>query len=231
MPRLLCVGHSHITALRLAWAQQGGGDACAFLCVNEPQYQPVLREGRLHPEIQARLGAAALHVSLFVGNDHSIIGMLNHPRRFDFVLPEAPALFVDESAELLPAGLLRRELARRVAPHLEALAAYRAAVPGLLVHVESPPPIPSAAHIQAHPGVFKDLIAERGVSPALLRFKLWRLHSGLYREACAALGVEFLPVPPEMQDVEGMLVPQAWNPDPTHGNALYGQHVLARLMA
>ena len=79
--------------------------------------------------------------------------------------------------------------------------------------------------------MFKGLIAERGVSPALLRFKLWRLHSGLYREACAALGVEFLPVPLEMQDVEGMLVPQAWNPDPTHVNALYGQHVLARLMA
>ena len=231
MATFLCIGHGHIGALRQAWHQQGGGPDAVFLLLNEPQYQPALHERQLHPAILEQLGKAALHVSLLGGNDHSMVGMLNHPRRFDFVLPEAPGLPVDETAELLPAGLLRAELARRIAPHLEVLAACRAAVPGRFVHIESPPPIPAAAHIEAHPGVFKDLIAERGVSPALLRYKLWRLHAALYQESCARLGVEFLAAPPEMQDEQGMMVQLAWNPDPTHGNHIYGRHVLAQLQA
>jgi hypothetical protein len=100
-----------------------------------------------------------------------------------------------------------------------------------MVHPESPPPIPSAEFLEAHAGDFKALMKERGFAPALFRYKVWRLHSRLYRAACDQLGIEFLPVPPEMQDEQGMMVPRAWNHDPTHGNALYGQHVLAGIAA
>jgi hypothetical protein len=103
-------------------------------------------------------------------------------------------------------------------------------VPGRLVHIESPPPIPSEEHIREHPGIFHDKIEECGVSPAMLRYKFWRLHSRLYREACAALGVEFLTVPEAMRDDAGMMIEAAWNPDPTHGNALYGGAVIGKLL-
>ncbi|GAN80428.1 hypothetical protein [Acidocella aminolytica] len=62
-----------------------------FLFLNDPRYKPVFYEERLHPAILGHLGKAGPHVSMLGGNDHSMIGMLNHARRFDFVLPEAPA--------------------------------------------------------------------------------------------------------------------------------------------
>ncbi len=114
-------------------------------------------------------------------------------------------------------------------PHLRALAAYRAMVQGRMIHIESPPPIADVPFLEAHPGSFAELMQARGFAPALFRYKVWRLQSALYRETCAQLGVEFLPVPPEMMDDQGMMVQQAWNYDPTHGNALYGSHVLARI--
>ncbi|MDD2796337.1 hypothetical protein [Acidocella sp.] len=234
--RIFVMGHSHACALEAAHKRRVPGaqvPEMRFALLNDPQFEPPMAEGGLCPALLGELRAAAaeVHVSVLGGNDHSIIGMLNHPQRFDFVLPEAPELPVDEMCEILPAGLLRGELARRVAPHLAVLAAYRAAVPGRLVHIESPPPVPSAAHIRTYPGIFKDMIVAYGVSPALLRYKLWRLHSALYREACARLGVAFLGVPAEMQDAQGMMVEAGWNPDPTHGNPVYGAHVLEKLAA
>jgi hypothetical protein len=234
--RIFVMGHSHVGALEAAHKRRVPGAQVLemrFVRLNDTQFAPPMVEGALNPAIleELRAAAAEVHVSALGGNDHSIIGMLNHPQRFDFVLPEAPELPLDEACEILPAGLLRGELACRIAPHLAVLAAYRAAVLGPLIHIESPPPVPSAEHIRTYPGVFKDLIAACGVSPALLRYKLWRLHSGLYREACARLGVAFLGVPTEMQDAQGMMVEAGWNPDPTHGNPVYGAHVLKELAA
>ena len=233
MGKILFVGHSHITALREAHTLYGGGPGREFVCVNQPEFKPEMIGEGLNPAIALRIqGAnAALHVSLFGGNDHSIICVLNDPRPFEVVLPEAPDLYVDERAEVLPAALLRAELKRRVLPHLRELAAYRAMVQGRLIHVESPPPIADIPFLEAHAGDFAEPMRERGFAPALFRYKIWRMHSALYREACAQLGVEFLPVPPEMMDAQGMMIPQAWNQDPTHGNPFYGKHVLARITA
>jgi hypothetical protein len=233
MRKIFALGHSHIAALANSYkAAAPPGVEMAFLLLNEPQFQPVTQGEALNPAIAVRLreAAADLHVSLAGGNDHSIMAMLNHTPRFELVLPEAPDLPVDPAAEVLPAGLVLAELQRRIRPHLRTLAAYRAAVPGRLVHIESPPPIPSEAHIRKHPGVFRDRIEACGVSPALLRYKVWRLHSRLYREACAGLGVEFLAVPEAMRDDAGMMIEAAWNPDPTHGNTLYGGAVIAELL-
>jgi hypothetical protein len=232
MRKIFVLGHSHLAALATSYKAAPPGVEMEFLLLNEPQFQPELQGEALNPEIAARLGAAAadLHVSLVGGNDHSIMAMLNQAPRVELVLPEAPDLPVDPGAELLPAGLVLAELARRIAPHLRTLAAYRAAVPGRLVHIESPPPVPSEQHIRKHPGVFRGKIEECGVAPALLRYKFWRLHSRLYRAACAGLGVEFLAVPPEMRDDAGMMIEAAWNPDPTHGNARYGGAVIAELL-
>ena len=235
MTRIVVIGHSHITALARAYRMPGHAVARAqtqmdFLMLNEPQFLPVLEAEALNPAIQVRVRAESfdLHVSLLGGNDHSIMGMVNHPQPFDFVLPQVPELAVDEACDILPAGLLQEELARRIAPHLKILKIYRDLVSGRLVHVESPPPIPSV-HIVAYPRSLCEQITQLGVAPALLRYKLWRLHSGLYAQACSTLGVDFCPVPTEMQDADGMMIEAAWNHDPTHGNAIYGAAVIEKL--
>jgi hypothetical protein len=232
MRKVFVLGHSHIVALANSCRAAPPGPEMAFVLLNEPQFQPVLCGGALNPAILALLHQtpADLHVSVISGNDHAAMAMLNDPRRFEVVLPEAPDLPLDQAAELLPAGLLLAALERRIAPHIQTLAAYRAAVPGRLVHLESPPPIPSEAHIRMYPGVFRGKIEALGVAPALLRYKVWRLQSSLYRAACARLGVEFMTVPTAMCDADGMLIEAAWNPDPTHGNAVYGGAVIAALL-
>jgi len=232
MRRVLFVGHSHITAVQAAHLDSGGGAEMEFCGVTSARFHPESENGVLHPAIMERILAAptALHVSMIGGNDHCTICLANDPRPFDFVLPEAPELPMDPAAEIIPAGLLRAELKRRITPHLDMLAALRAAVSGRLVHLESPPPVPAAAFIESKPDTFSQVLAERGVAPAGFRYKMWRLHSALYAQACAALGVEFLSAPRQMQDAQGMLVAPAWR-DATHANAFYGRHVLAQLGA
>ncbi len=237
------MGRSHLTALWYAWhnqAEAGGpppqpyahaplvapGTRMTFLQLESQRYEPLFTpEGAFHPEVARALSASAaqIHVSVLGGNDHSMIGLVAHPPRFDFVLPDEPDLPLDRQARLVPAEMLREELERRIAPHLRALALLRAAVAGRVVHVESPPPLPED-HIRRHSAPFADEIAALGIAPALLRYKIWRLHSGLYREACARLGVDLLPSPLAMRDPSGIMLPFGCHPDATHGNALYGGH-------
>jgi len=227
MPSLFFIGQSHLTALLQAWpAAAPAGWEMDYL---REDSRHLLEDEALLPEVRARLAGRDVGVSVLGGNDHAVLTMLNHDRRFDVVLPDAPDLPCEPGAELVPAGLLRAEIARRAAPHLAALAAYRAAFAGRMIHVESPPPIPSAAHIEAHPGVFADEIAARGVAPSLLRYKAWRLQSDIYRHACARADIAFMPAPAAMQDPDGMMREEGWNQDPTHGNARYGAAVLAEL--
>lgn len=227
MPALFFLGQSHLTALLQAWPTAAPvGWEMDYL---QEDSRILLGGGALRADVRARLAGRDVCVSVLGGNDHAVLAMLKHDRRFDVVLPEAPDLPCEQGAELVPAGLLRAEIARRAAPHLAALAAYRAAVSGRMIHVESPPPIPSAAHIAAHPGVFRDEIAARGIAPLWLRYKAWRLQSDVYRAACAQAGIEFMAAPGSMQDRDGMMLEDGWNPDPTHGNARYGAAVLAAL--
>ena len=68
------------------------------------------------------------------------------------------------------------------------VAEARAQYDGPIYVAPPPPPIPDEAHILANPGGFKDLAAERGVSPAPLRLKLWRLYCEVLREQVEAAG-------------------------------------------
>ena len=69
----------------------------------------------------------------------------------------------------------------------------------------------------------------REVSPAPLRYKLWRLEAEIEAEVCRASGIELLPVPPAALTGSGFLRPDCYL-DPMHANAAYGRLVLAQLM-
>lgn len=232
MRKVFVFGHSHIGALGSAYGAARPGVEMVFAGLHNPAFEPPLRDGALNPALagQLRMAQADLHVALIGGNEHAAMSLVNHPQRFDVVLPEAPHLPVQPGATLLPAKLALAMLEQWIEPHVRLLAACRAAVPGRLVYIEPPPPVPSEAHIRKYPDTFGAAIAALGVSPAVVRYKFWRLHSLLWRAVCARLRVEFMTVPAEMCDAGGMLTEAAWNPDPTHGNALYGGAVIAKLL-
>jgi hypothetical protein len=246
-PRFLIVGNSHILTLKRAYhemmraASRAGGAQplfAEFIPLTQAEYAPAPEPGffsgtvfnRKVRNIIAR-SPADIVVSGIGGNTYNILGLLNHPRPFDFVLPEEPDLPLIEGAEILPSTAVRRALERKMEPRLKLIPALRARVTQPMFHVESPPPIPSAEHLRQYPKSFAAKMEEFGVAPATLRYKLWRTQSGIFRDHCAANDVAFLPVPKEAQDANGMLVERGWDKDPTHASRWYGRLVLDQLIS
>ena len=235
---ILVIGLSHMWALEQASRQNGSAPHIAFVQLldrnlrwkfeYEPGTEPSLPR-RLAKSVGER--SRELIVSLVGGNKHNILGLLNHPRPFDFILPEEPDLPFTPGAECVPVELVADSLAKRVANELDFLRTLRRATKVAMAHVESPPPNPSAEHIRRYPGIFKSRIDSLGIAPAHLRYKLWRLHSSIVRAACAEAGIVFVPVPREALDAHSMMVDAAWANDPTHGSAWYGALVLKQILA
>jgi hypothetical protein len=205
-----------------------------FIVVNFPDWNPPVVDGRFSDKILAEIDRDELRlvVSTFGGNDHNALGLVNYPgRSFDFVLPEAPDLPLEPNAEVLPVSLIEATLRRRLRPALRLMRLLRQETALPIIHLESPPPIPSEEYIRNHPYGFEDLIAEHGVAPATLRYKLWRLHSSIVRDARDELRIRFVPAPRAMQDLDGMLVPDAWSGDPSHANEVYGERLFRQTLA
>lgn len=234
---ILAVGTSHLAALEEAIRHNGTAPRIAFVQLRDPGYRGALvRSPAGAPSLKRRLAedvterSRELVVSLVGGNKHNILGLLNHPRPFDFILPDEPDLPFTQGAECVPVGLVAESLTRRAANELDLLRALRRATTATMVHMESPPPNPSVEHIRRHPGVFKDRIDALGVAPTHLRYKLWRVHSSVVRAVCSEIGITFVPAPREAQDAHAMMLEAAWAEDPTHGSAWYGALVLKQIL-
>jgi hypothetical protein len=250
--RLLCVGQSHFGCVRTAAEERDAelvdqGVELRVIVLNRPEFEPHFDEGRpgerepaLNPVLLAAIadGVAWAHAvyQSIGGTAHWLLGLLEHPRPFDFELEAEPgsgsARALLPGREQVPAALIRAALAHSsLYAHQRSLRRFLAErLPRPLAQIESPPPPFDARHIQRYPGYYRDLIGERGVAPAALRHKLWRLHSQLVAEECAALGVEFLPAPPIVKTADGYLVPEALAPDPTHANAWYGRRLIEQML-
>lgn len=234
----LVFGRSHTRALRHAWkarleAGETEGLNLRFLDLRREEWQPPVVDGVYNEKIQAELARPRLRliVSLIGGNDHNYLGIFNRQVRFDFGSPEAPELPPQTEAPFVRTIFVRSDLERRLAPTLDLLRLLRRSTSLPIVQLESPPPIPCADHIAKYPLGFEKAIPEFGVAPASLRYKLWRVHSAIVREACEAARIRFVPAPRSMQDADGMLIREAWADDSTHGNAFYGERLCRQLLA
>lgn len=234
--RLLVVGDSHIVSIQRADVIRQCAPASAvpiltFLQLGDPDLRFPIRSEAWQRAIRRKVESAVADeiVSLIGGNAHNIFGLVNHPVKFDFILPSQPDLDVQPDAQLIPLELVRKTLTKRLQPTIDVLDRLIELGFRPRWHLESPPPVPSGDHIRNHPGVFAEQIAKLGIAPAALRYKLWRLHSSIFSEECAARQIEFVGAPATMQDKNGMLVESAWNPDPTHGNGLYGEQLIQQL--
>ena len=234
MTHALIIGHSHITAPRRAAAALGV-TRLRFVELARPSLQLLEADGALAMDLRALLAnelpAAGAVISMVGGNAHNLFGLVNHPQPFDFVLDERPDLPLAEGHHLIPSALVERILQRAAQADLDVLAGVRREVRAPMFHVESPPPIPSDAHIRRRPGIFAGELASSSVAPRTLRYKLWRLHSRLFRRLCEANDIGFIPAPAETFDADSFLGERFWNPDPTHGNEHYGARVLAQIAA
>ena len=235
MTHILLVGHSHLACIRQAFDQRSAplpGLSIEFCPLADPHFSPNLdAAGAVHPAV-ARLVAAPRFdavVSIIGGNAHFSLGLVNNPRRYDFVLPEAPDLPLEPGAEIIPYGLMMQHLLGFSHETTPVLAALRALVPGKpFVHLESPPPVP-AENVNRHAKHFAPLIRHYGLSRPERVWRFWRLQSKMMQEICQDEGITWMPAPASMMDASQMLVRAAWRDDPTHAGPAYGAAVLEQL--
>ncbi|MBU3076997.1 hypothetical protein [Sphingomonas quercus] len=239
---ILVIGQSHVAAIRDAARARREADPdrprTRVIHTLEPRYAPELVSAGDEARFTDALAAAVRDqidrhhprlASVMGGNYHNAIGLLRHPRPFDFLLSDEAGPPPDPDAEPIAEALVRSALAAGLARDFARLTLLRA-LGGPFIHVESPPPVRDGDWVAARADAW---FRERGgpaiaVAPAALRWRLWRLNSRLFREAVEGLGGRFLPVPAETQDADGFLRSD-FAADATHGNAAYGEAVIRAL--
>lgn len=166
-------------------------------------------------------------ISLMGGNQHQILGLVQHQVPFD--------LFVDAADARPPAGIecIPRQALRDIfgmalrGKDWTRLSRIKEGARCPVFHMVPPPPKEDAAHIgRRHETAFVAGILDRGISPAPLRLKLWQLQGDVLRELGAETGIGILPPPEGSQTAAGFLKPEYYADDATHGNAAYGALVL-----
>jgi len=225
----VCIGHSHIQAVASAATElKAPWDVIAFWV--EPG--AVIRnagEATLRPDLAERVAVGAPVLSFVGGSAHSTLGMVEHPRPFDFVLPSSPDLPLDPDRELVPASGVRAALAALDAEYVDLLSmVVRAAKGAPVTQLEPPPPLADSERIFANMpwGFFPD--RPRIIAPRWLRLKVWRMHSEMMAACCARLGVGYLRAPPEAQDADGFLK-AGLDSDGIHAGPIYGRMVIESL--
>lgn len=237
---ILVIGQSHVAAIcdaaRIRREADPARPRTRVIHTLEPRYAGEVAGDAFTPELEAAIAdQIARHTPLVAsamgGNYHNALALLRHPRPWDFSLSTGGGGDPDPAAEPVPEALVRAALEAGLGRDMLRLRLLRQAA-GPFVHLESPPPVRDDGWIAAHADAWfrdrSDVVPQ--VAPAGLRLRIWRLNARIFREAVGALGCTFLPVPAEVQDTDGYLLPE-FAGDATHGNARYGEAVIAALEA
>lgn len=222
------IGHSHLRCVQQA-AAEGGQLLESLNFWDRPNDVVKGTTWTLVPELQQRLRDHQGDVVSWIGGGaHTLFGLASHPRRIEFVLPEAPDLPLDPRAELLPFGAVRESLMVQTEPYLQLMGHVRSLVRHRLLHMEPPPLCPDNAQIDPHIpwSLFPGMLQE--VAPPYLRYKMWRLHSQIVSDFCSQAGIEFIARPAMSMDADGFLGQEFFS-DGVHANSRYGALQLQQL--
>ena len=143
---------------------------------------------------------------------------------FDFVLPEAPDLPLDDHALIVPTDAMREVMRQGYRSRFRVLATLTAAATTPVYQFAPPPLAPDA--------LIAKLAAKVGDADArasrLVRWKLWRLTVDVFRETAEQLGARFVDYPPDSVDADGFMRPELVR-DSSHGNEAFGALILEQI--
>lgn len=183
--KFLGIGHSHIYSIQFSLDSQkeelkeGSKLELETICLLDEGYKNFREhvgnggvEGfvwskEIANEIKKLNPKTDILFSAFGGNAHNILGMVQHPQPFDFILSAKPGLPLNESVELVPEAIVELAITNQggFPETLWCLRAARSMYSGRIVHVESPPPIKDADYLQNYAGAFKNQFEIYGISP------------------------------------------------------------------
>ena len=238
------VGHSHIVALANgAYELQAAGATfagapftCRFHYLYAPDFEPNIVQDGSGPTLNPAIVQAVeqdeprFYIASVGGNEHNVLSIVQLYQRYDFILGDDPGLPLEPGAEIIPESVIRETLREWMEPKIAVLRAIRARTPRPIAQIEPPAPLPRA-QVLAHPKeFFRKKVDLTKLSPDMLRHKMWRLQTSLYREICAELDVLYIEAPPEMIGPDNMLARHVWGGDATHANDLFGQKMVERAL-
>jgi hypothetical protein len=224
---LVLIGHSHASSVAAAAASAGVPIEHLNFWQLGPKSLIERADGsvELIPQVRARLLAPVF--SLVGGAAHHF-GLFAHPRAYDFILPERQDLPLCEAAQLVPYDAIHAAMLALARPYLEIIRAVRAATQGPVFHMESPPTYADEVVPPYAPDWLTHFAQRPCISPVWLRYKLWRLHSGIVRDYCEQSDIAFTPCPAEALDARGLLIAR-YHADLGHANEAYGALVLRQM--
>lgn len=168
-------------------------------------------------------------ISMVQGNYYNILGLVQSPELFDFIVPGAERLKRLEDALNVPFDIIDENFSRQTRD-LEAFLKYLGGMGyRQVVHVDAPPPIESEDFIindLSEKGDF-NLNADR-LSPALLRKKLWLAQRTHIKGICDRQGVTYIGAPESAITQKGFLKREYWK-DAVHANEHYSAKLLEAL--
>lgn len=235
--KVLILGDSHIQALKHAWTKRAGSTSGVAFSVHVlARVKNGVDIGDISLEAAISMVSALSGKDLVVcgigGNQHNVLGIVQHPVPFDVFDVGDEAMVIAPGVQCVPNAALSDVFeARLKGTHEARILEIRRAAKCPVYHLAPPPPKEDSAHILKHHGpVFARAgIEEKGVSPAALRLRLWKVQSRVLRELCARWEVGLVPVPAAAMCPKGFMGREYYADDATHANAAYGELVLSQL--
>lgn len=220
------IGMSHIQSLRHGWEEMAGthpGSEFDFLNLRDlrragnaagdtdsERCEMYTEREKIQMTVADMVSGKDVLILCISGNEHNVIGLCEAHGFSD-----AKRIVQRRSRRILEQWL---ELLRSVT-----------AIPGVLL--VPPPPIESEAHIRTYPGPFRKLLQQHPLRAAKDRLKLWQAQRDIIVQLGQSHAIAVLHPPAETLSARGFLAPQYQGRDPTHGNAAYGRHVIASVIA
>ncbi|OYU32014.1 MAG: hypothetical protein CFE39_05470 [Comamonadaceae bacterium PBBC2] len=237
--RVFIIGDSHTDAVKHALklrdtSEQGAVqfEAYRYSTVKNGKMIGDLSLDAIVDRISA-LDSTDLIISTIGGNQHQTLSLVQHPTPFDLYESNSPPALSDEGlCTTIPRAQMWDYLEKGIRggdgkrmQHLRANARCQ------VYHLSPPPPKEDAAHIlRRFETKFAEIgLLEKGVTPAALRLKMWRLQVEVLRHLTTEFGIGLLPPPENSLSDTGFLDPAFYANDATHGNTAYGVAVLNQI--
>jgi hypothetical protein len=236
--RILVLGDSHTHAIKQALSNRNGDVADQFE-IEAYRYSKIKNGkeiGDLSPEAVVDLVASLenndMIVSTIGGNQHQTLSLVQHPVPFDLFIHGDSETVDNAVVSVIPYAqmwdLFERGMRGRDGTRLQHLSTLAQCD---VYHLTPPPPKKDSMHIlnRFESDFAIAGILERGVSPAPLRLKMWRLQVDVLHRMTAEWGVQLVPPPDNTMSPEGYLETVYYADDATHANTAYGELVLRQI--
>lgn len=169
-----------------------------------------------------------IYISMFGGNAHNALTLMEHPRPFDFILPEDANLPLDDASEFVTAAYIDTFIRKLAQQYILNMQTLKNAADGDVFHFESPPPLESNEFILQNLEHWFQNVIDPKISSPYLRYKLWRVHSKIIRDYCSVAGIRFVPAPKSASTKDGFLLEEHGG-DSTHAGPSFGGLILREL--